>query len=99
MQSLLAAGSAIGQRMLGIITRSPRVLLSSSPHQQVTVRPTTLHHGETFPDFNNCDCHFGKRADSGRSKGLKELLQEERTPDTSIHTLTRRATGPPPPPS
>lgn len=59
MQSLLAAGSAIGQRMLGIITRSPRVLLSSSPHQQVTVRPTTLHHGETFPDFNNCDCHFG----------------------------------------
>ena len=59
MQSLLAAGSAIGQRMLGMITRSPRVLLS--PQQQALPRPTHSHHAETFPDFNNCDCHFGKR--------------------------------------
>lgn len=43
MQSLLAAGSAIGQRMLGMITRSPRLL-------------------ENFPDFKNCDCHFGVEA-------------------------------------
>jgi len=57
MQSLLAAGSAIGQRMLGMITRSPRVLLS--PQQQALPRPTHSHHAETFPDFNNCDCHFG----------------------------------------
>lgn len=59
MQSLLAAGSAIGQRMLGMITRSPRVLLSSSGQQQITVRPGTLQHGDNFPDFTNCDCHFG----------------------------------------
>ena len=58
MQTLLAAGSAIGQRMLGMITRSPRVLLS--PQQQVVPRPSHLHHTENFPDFNNCDCHFGK---------------------------------------
>jgi len=57
MQSLLAAGSAIGQRMLGMITRSPRVLLS--PQQQVVPRPSHPHHTENFPDFNNCDCHFG----------------------------------------
>ena len=63
MQSLLAAGSAIGQRMLGMITRSPRVLLS--PQQPVVARPTHLHHNENFPDFNNCDCHFGK---SGRER-------------------------------
>jgi len=42
MQSLLAAGSAIGQRMLGMITRSPRVLLS--PQQQALPRPTHSHH-------------------------------------------------------
>jgi len=57
MQTLLAAGSAIGQRMLGMITRSPRVLLS--PQQQVVARPTHQHHTENFPDFDNCDCHFG----------------------------------------
>jgi len=57
MQSLLAAGSAIGQRMLGMITRSPRVLLS--PQQQVAPRPSHHQHNENFPDFNNCDCHFG----------------------------------------
>jgi len=57
MQSLLAAGSAIGQRMLGMITRSPRVLLA--PHHQVTARPENIQHGENFPDFKNCDCHFG----------------------------------------
>jgi len=58
MQSLLAAGSAIGQRMLGIITRSPRVLLGPQQHQ-VVARPANVQHGENFPDFNNCDCHFG----------------------------------------
>lgn len=56
MQSLLAAGSAIGQRMLGMITRSPRVLLS--PQQPVVARPPHIHHNQNFPDFNNCDCHF-----------------------------------------
>jgi len=60
MQSLLAAGSAIGQRMLGMITRSPRLLVT--PHHQVTVRPAHIQHGENFPDFKNCDCHFGVEA-------------------------------------
>lgn len=60
MQSLLAAGSAIGQRMLGMITRSPRLLVT--PHHPVTARPATVHHGENFPDFQNCDCHFGVEA-------------------------------------
>jgi len=74
MQSLLAAGSAIGQRMLGMITRAPRLL--SSPqirhpqpvagHPQHPPQPVPLvfhqaqhNHGEGFPNFDDCDCQFG----------------------------------------
>ena len=82
MQSLLAAGSAIGQRMLGIITRAPRLLSSqqiryppapqsvpshpSHPTPQPPA-PVVFHqaqqqhnHGEVFPNFDDCDCQFGK---------------------------------------
>ena len=75
MQTLLAAGSEFGQRMLGMITRSPRLLLppsssSSSPtaSHQPPAAAVSHHvtHGENFPDFSDCDCHFGKGAfDSG----------------------------------
>jgi len=74
MQSLLAAGSAIGQRMLGMITRAPRLLSSpqirhpqpAAGHPQHPVQPVPLvfhqaqhNHGEGFPNFDDCDCQFG----------------------------------------
>ena len=88
MQTLLAAGSEFGQRMLGMITRSPRLLLppsssspavpaasAAAPHQPPAAAPHQppaaavshhVSHGENFPDFSDCDCHFGKGAfDSG----------------------------------
>ena len=81
MQTLLAAGSEFGQRMLGMITRSPRLLLPSSPSSSSAAAPAApivapagpaaapsqqVTHGENFPDFSDCDCHFGKGAfDSG----------------------------------
>ena len=75
MQSLLAAGSAIGQRMLGMITRAPRLLSSAqirhpqpaAGHPQHPPQPVPLvfhqaqhNHGEGFPNFDDCDCQFGK---------------------------------------
>ena len=81
MQTLLAAGSAIGQRMLGMITRSPRVLLS--PQQQVVPRPTHQHHTENFPDFDNCDCHFGKKEREGGLSDVCILGGEDLQPYTS----------------
>ena len=70
MQSLLAAGSAIGHRMLGMITRTPRLLLppagapaaAAGSAGQLSSAGASHHssHGENFPDFTNCDCHFGK---------------------------------------
>ena len=72
MQSLMAAGSAIGHRMLDMITRSPRLLLPASdtaPHSHHSAHahahPGPAHSGENFPDFKNCDCHFGKSRDPG----------------------------------
>ena len=80
MQTLLAAGSEFGQRMLGMITRSPRLLLppsssspavpaasAAAPHQPPAAAVSHhVSHGENFPDFSDCDCHFGKGAfDSG----------------------------------
>jgi len=61
MQSLLAAGSAIGHRMLGMITRSPRLLLppAGAPATAAAAAGHHSSHGENFPDFTNCDCHFG----------------------------------------
>jgi len=74
MQTLLAAGSEFGQRMLGMITRSPRLLLPSSPSSSSAAAPAApivapagpaaapshqVTHGENFPDFSDCDCHFG----------------------------------------
>lgn len=65
MQSLMAAGSAIGHRMLDMITRSPRLLLpaSDTAHSHHSAHahahPGPAHSGENFPDFKNCDCHFG----------------------------------------
>ena len=71
MQSLMAAGSALGHRMLDMITRSPRLLPFSSdpgPQPPHTAHAQTAHSaqpqagsGENFPDFKHCDCHFGKR--------------------------------------
>lgn len=73
MRSLMAAGSAIGHRMLGMITRAPR-LLSHAPllfssgqvHQvEPTAAPSNHHPAPPvvakppFPDFDDCDCHFG----------------------------------------
>ena len=62
MQSLFAAGSAIGHRMLGMITRSPRLLLppAGAPATAAAAAGHHSSHGENFPDFTNCDCHFGK---------------------------------------
>ena len=73
MQSLMAAGSAIGHRMLDMITRSPRLLLSASDPASQPPPPSHTAHaphphtgsGENFPDFKNCDCHFGKSRDPG----------------------------------
>ena len=74
MHSLMAAGSAIGHRMLDMITRSPRLLLPASDPASAPVQPPshTAHashphtsSGENFPDFKNCDCHFGKSHDQG----------------------------------
>jgi len=70
MQSLLAAGSAIGQRMLGMITRAPRLLSTpqvrhpQQPQQPQHPAPLVFHqvqhnHGEGFPNFDDCDCQFG----------------------------------------
>jgi len=73
MRSLMAAGSAIGHRMLGMITRAPRLLshapLLFSSGQVLQVEPTAApsnHHPAPpvvakppFPDFDDCDCHFG----------------------------------------
>lgn len=74
MRSLMAAGSAIGHRMLGMITRAPRLLshaplLFSSGQATHQVEPTAApsnHHPSPpvvakppFPDFDDCDCHFG----------------------------------------
>jgi len=63
MQSLMAAGSELGQRMLGMITRTPRLLLSSSSPAASSAPAPGHHHGQHgenhFPDFTNCDCHFG----------------------------------------
>lgn len=69
MQSLMAAGSAIGHRMLDMISRSPRLLLPASDPASASAQPPasqTAHaphphtaSGENFPDFKNCDCHFG----------------------------------------
>ena len=67
MQSLMAAGSELGQRMLGMITRTPRLLLSSSSPAASSAPAPGHHHGQHgenhFPDFTNCDCHFGKTLD------------------------------------
>ena len=63
MQSLMAAGSEFGQRMLGMITRTPRLLLppSSPSSSPSTASHQHAAHGDNnFPDFQNCDCHFGK---------------------------------------
>ena len=63
MQSLMAAGSELGQRMLGMITRTPRLLLpssSSSPSSPSAGHHHAAHGENNFPDFQNCDCHFGK---------------------------------------
>ena len=82
MQSLLAAGSAIGQRMLGIITRAPRLLNTQQIRYPQNPQPQPSHpshplpqppapvvfhqiqqqhnHGEVFPNFDDCDCQFGK---------------------------------------
>ena len=61
MQSLMS----IGHRMLDMITRSPRLLLPASDpaSQPPPSQPSHQAHtgsGEHFPDFKNCDCHFGK---------------------------------------
>lgn len=60
MQSLMS----IGHRMLDMITRSPRLLLPASDpaSQPPPSQPSHQAHtgsGEHFPDFKNCDCHFG----------------------------------------
>jgi len=73
MRSLMAAGSAIGHRMLGMITRAPRLLshapilfTSSQVHQVEQAAAPSNHHPAPpvvaqppFPDFDDCDCHFG----------------------------------------
>ena len=66
MQSLMS----IGHRMLDMITRSPRLLLPASDpaSQPPPSQPSHQAHtgsGEHFPDFKNCDCHFGKSRDPG----------------------------------
>ena len=73
MQSLLAAGSAIGQRMLGMITRAPRLLagpppvapLGPAPAFQPSAPATQGEHPQTaphhhLPHFADCHCTFGK---------------------------------------
>jgi len=49
MQSLLAAGSAIGQRMLGIITRAPRLLSAQQIRYPQNPQPQPSHPSHVLP--------------------------------------------------
>jgi len=74
MSSLFEVGSAIGQRMLGMITRAPRLIGNHPPAQHTLPHtlppaPVAEHHHPIpespqpqsgYPNFEDCDCHFSK---------------------------------------
>ena len=58
--------------MLGMMTRAPRLLIPAASSSVDSPAPAGQHHHPAaagqqglqhgnFPDFKNCDCHFGKR--------------------------------------
>jgi hypothetical protein len=87
MSSLLEVGSAIGQRMLGIITRAPRLIGGPPPPDQARpphLAPVPEQQQHThYPNFDDCDCHFGKEEEIPEFQPLKP----EAPPETHHHPV------------